>query len=829
MNTADLSDALGELALDLRWTWSHEADSLWERVDAEAWQRTQNPWIILQDISAERLETLAADRSFVAELERVRQARHDYLSAPGWFGSAYDTAASSGVAYFSMEFGLGEGLPLYAGGLGILAGDFLKTASDLGLPVIGVGLLYQEGYFRQIIDASGAQQEVYPFNDPGSMPIRPAKGPNGAWLHVRLELPGRAVQLRVWQALVGRVTLYLLDTNDPLNNPVDRGITGKLYDAGTEIRLLQEIVLGIGGWRVIEAVAPQVEICHMNEGHAAFAVLERTRAYMRRSGLSFWEALWATRPGNLFTTHTPVAAGFDRFSADLLAKYSRYPESFLAEIGVELDELLVLGRSHSDAGEPFNMAYLAVHGSLATFGVSRLHGGVSRRIFEPLFPRWPETEVPVGHVTNGVHVPSWDSPGADELWTAACGKERWRGMPEAPSALVSGLSDEQLWRMAGEDRQVLIQKVRVRLARQLASRGQPPEVAAEAANVLDPNALTLGFARRFTGYKRPNLLLEDPPRLARLLNNPARPVQLVLAGKAHPADGEGKQMIRDWIELAQRSEFRRRVVFLEDYDIALAQELVQGVDVWVNTPRRPWEACGTSGMKVLVNGGLNLSERDGWWAEAYAPELGWAIGDDREYPESDQDARDAAALYAILEQEIVPEFYARDVAGMPRQWIARVQQSMAKLAPIYSSSRMARDYVEQYYLPGAAELRRRTTSAGEIPRAMRRWELRLRRHWPELCIAEPTVSRDGALWFFSVAVDLREIASEDVTVQLYAEPRNGGSPFLSELSLVPSSHPAIYAGSAPADRPPKDYTVRIIPCHPGAAIPTELPLILWQK
>src|SRR5271155_908121 len=456
----DLSDALGELALDLRWTWSHEADALWARVDAEAWRRTQNPWTILQDISAERLQSLSTDRSFVVELERLTRARQDYLETPGWFASAHGATALSGVAYFSMEFGLGEALPLYAGGLGILAGDFLKTASDLGLPVIGIGLLYQEGYFRQFIDASGAQQEAYPFNDPGSMPIRPAKGPDGAWLHICLDLPGRAVQLRVWQALVGRVTLYLLDANDPLNSPVDRGITGKLYEAGTEIRLLQEIILGVGGWRVVEALAPEVEICHMNEGHAAFAVLERARTYMRRSGLSFWEALWATRPGNLFTTHTPVAAGFDRFSADLLAKYARYLESFLAEAGIEMGELLALGRSLSDDGEPFNMAYLAMRGSQVTFGVSRLHGGVSRRIFQPLFPRWPESEIPVGHVTNGVHVPSWDSSAADELWTAACGKERWRGMPDTLPALIASISDEQLWAMASEDRRVLVKKVR---------------------------------------------------------------------------------------------------------------------------------------------------------------------------------------------------------------------------------------------------------------------------------------------------------------------------------------------------------------------------------
>ena len=463
-------EALAELALDLRWTWSHEADTLWERVDAEAWSRTRNPWVILQDISAERLRVLAADGSFVAEIERLARTRQAYLEAPSWFSSAHGTAALSGVAYFSMEFGLGEGLPLYAGGLGILAGDYLKTASDLGLPVIGVGLLYQEGYFRQIIDAAGAQHEAYPFNDPGSMPIEPAQGPDGAWLHIRLDLPGRTVSLRVWRALVGRVKLYLLDANDPLNSPADRGITGKLYDAGTEIRISQEVVLGVAGWRAVEALSPEVEICHLNEGHAAFAVLERARAYMRRSGLSFREALWATRAGNLFTTHTPVEAGFDRFPADALGKYARYVEGFLAEAGLELGEFLALGRAHADDGnEPFNMAYLATRGSLLTFGVSRLHGRVSRHIFQPLFPRWPEVEVPVGHVTNGVHVPSWDSPGADHLWTAACGKERWRGVPDALPDLIASLSDEQLWAMAGEERQTLIQQVRGRLARQLGS------------------------------------------------------------------------------------------------------------------------------------------------------------------------------------------------------------------------------------------------------------------------------------------------------------------------------------------------------------------------
>ena len=833
----DLSAGLGplaDLALDLRWTWSHEADALWERIDAEVWVRTQNPWTILQDISTKRLQALVADPSFRAELDRLAQARRAYLDAPNWFSDAHGSTAVGGVAYFSMEFGLGEGLPLYAGGLGILAGDFLKTASDLGIPVVGIGLLYQEGYFRQIIDAGGGQREAYPYNDPGSLPIQPVQDDRGGWLHVSLDLPGRSLRLRVWQAGVGRVRLYLLDANDPLNGAADRGITGKLYDADSEIRMLQEIVLGVGGWRTVETLAPEVEICHLNEGHAAFAVIERARSYMRRSGLSFSEALWATRAGNVFTTHTSVPAGFDRFAPELFDKYVRYLGGSSAKVDVSSEDVLRLGRSNGrDDSEPFNMAHLAVRGSMQSFGVSRLHGQVSRQIFQPLFPRWPEHEVPIGHVTNGVHVPSWDSARADHLWTTACGKERWRGAPDALSGQVAGLTDEELWRMAGEDRQVLVAMVRGRLARQLAGRGYPPEIVAQSAGVLDPDVLTLGFARRFAGYKRPNLLLSDQSRLARLLNDPARPVQLVLAGKAHPADEMGKQLIRDWIDVAQQPGFRRHIVFLEDYDIELAQQLVQGVDVWINTPRRPWEACGTSGMKVLVNGGLNLSERDGWWDEAYAPELGWAIGDDQKCSETERDGRDARTLYAILEREVVAEFYDRDAAGLPRRWLRRMRQSMASLTPTYSSNRMARDYVEQYYLPAAAEFRRRIADQNAAARAMRSWELRLRRLWPGLHIGKPNVAADGENWSFSVPIYLGEIAPAEVSVQLYADPLAGTAAFLGELRLgdaiVGSANGHLYIGSAPAARPADDFSVRIVPYCSGARIPTELPLILWQK
>ena len=735
--------ALWDLALDLRWTWSHKADALWQTVDAASWEQCHNPWVILQDLPESRACELAADPAFMEQLQRVVGARRAYLDGPSWFQST-ENAALGGVALFSLEFGLTEALPLYAGGLGILAGDLLKTASDLGVPIVGVGLLYQEGYFRQMIDAAGWQQEAYPYNEPSTMPIQPVLGKDGGWLRIGIELPGRKISLRVWCALVGRTTLYLLDSNDPLNGPVDRGITGKLYGGGDEMRLLQEIVLGISGWRAIELLEPNVEICHLNEGHAAFAVFERARSFAQRLGLTFWEGLWATRAGNVFTTHTAVPAGFDRYPPELIAKYVAPISGVLQQMGIALPDLLALGHADSDrADDPINMTYLALRGSLLAFGVSQRHRSVSRRIFQKLFPGWPERQVPVMHVTNGVHMPSWDSREADRIWTAACGKDRWRGMPDELGCLIETLSDEALWALRGAARQALVGSVRQGLKRHLSWRGLAPEIVAQADNVFDPNILTLGFARRFTGYKRPNLLLWDIARLGRLLNDPLRPAQLVVAGKAHPDDEQGIDMIREWIECARQSEFRQRVVFLEDYDISLAQELVQGVDVWINTPRRPWEACGTSGMKVLVNGGLNLSELDGWWEEAYDAKLGWAIGDRSGDLDANRDDQDAEELYTTLEGRVLPEFYARDAAGIPRAWLSRVRASMATLTPAYSSTRVIREYMTKAYLPAAQALRERLARGAEVAKQMAIWERRVRRCWHGLHIGPPSAAQSG--------------------------------------------------------------------------------------
>ena len=833
---SDLPRQLGvltELALDLRWTWSHAGDALWRMVDADAWERTRNPWAILQDVPRERLAALGADPAFMGELRALVAARTG-RGETSWYRQAQPGSVLKCIAYFSMEFGLSEALPLYAGGLGILAGDYLKTASDLGVPAVGVGLLYQAGYFRQTLDADGWQRAMFPYNDPASLPIEPVEASSGGWLHVSLAFPGRTILLRVWKARVGHSILYLLDTNDPLNSPADRGITAELYGGGLEVRLMQEIVLGIGGWRALEAVGVEADVCHLNEGHAAFAVLERARAFMQRQRASFREALWATRAGNVFTTHTPVAAGFDAYPTVLVDKYFPRVGAYVAGLGLSREALLGLGRRDpTDTDEPFNMAYLAMRGSATANAVSRLHGAVSRRLFAPLYPRWPGEEVPVGHVTNGVHVPSWDSRWADALWTEACGKARWRGSMEPLSGAIQCVSDEALWALRGKERLDLIPYVRERLARQLGQRSAPPDAIAEAEHVLDPDALTLGFARRFAGYKRPNLLLSDPERLGRLLGSAERPVQIIVAGKAHPDDEEGKRLVRAWAEFVRRPSVRRRAVFLEDYDMSLAQELVQGVDVWINTPRRPWEACGTSGMKLLVNGGLNLSVLDGWWAEAHRPRVGWALGDAEAHASPEHDAAEAAELYRLLEDEIVPAFFARDAKGIPRDWVARIRASMSLLAPEFSSNRMMREYVERCYVPAAVAFRRRGAHRAKLARALETWWRSLESHWDEVRFGTVGATRHGEGWDFVAEVRLGSLAAAMVQVELYADAVDG-MPAVCEVMQPDAGAPdptgaSIYRASIVSARPSWHFTPRIVPHHPEARVPIEAPLIVWPR
>jgi starch phosphorylase len=820
--------ALGELSLDLRWSWSHAGDALWAMLDGELWQRARNPWLVLQNVAASHLEALAEDSRFLSELDRVQREREAYLSARTPWEDICPPGFRGPIAYFSMEFGITEGLPIYSGGLGVLSGDHLKTASDLGVPIVGIGLLYDAGYFRQMLDAHGQQIELYPANLPHTLPVSAVRDRDGRRLIVPVDLPGRTLRLLVWKAQVGRVPLYLLDSNDVLNSPADRGITGQLYGGGKENRLTQEIALGIGGWRLLELLGIEPAVCHLNEGHAALVTLERARAFMRRHKVGFWPALWATRAGNVFTTHTPVAAAFDTFPVDLLAQYGR---DYADELGIAPEKLLALGRLRGDPGEPFNMAFLAARTCGRINAVSRLHGEVSRRIFQDLYPRWPQREVPIGHVTNGVHMPTWDSAHADRLWTAACGKARWLGDTGALGEAVAAVSDEQLWEMRAAARRDLVHYARQRLQTQLGQSGADRRTIARSREVLDPNVLTLGFARRFTEYKRPAMLLRDAERLARLLADVARPVQIIVAGKAHPHDHEGKSYIAKWAAFARRDDMRTRAVFLEDYDMALAARLVQGVDVWINTPRRAWEACGTSGMKVLVNGGLNLSELDGWWEEAYSPAVGWGVNGGAEIGSAADDEREAEMLYRLLEQEVVPEFYRRDAAGLPRQWIARLRASMMQLTPRYSTNRMLLQYVREYYLPAAAEYAQRCADDAALGKALADWDHQIRHRWHEVHAGRLEVTPRDDGWEFSLPVYLGDLPVDSVTAQLYAEPANGEPAALIEMQaagpVTGAVNGVLFRASLGSRRPATDFTARLVPLHPQAKVPLESNRIHW--
>jgi starch phosphorylase len=825
-------DSLAELALDLRWSWNHAADEVWQQLDPALWELTHNPWVVLQTVSRDQIERVSADPIFRKRVDDLVQDMRQEVKAPAWFQQNHGLAPLTCVAYFSMEYMLSEALPIYSGGLGNVAGDQLKSASDLGVPVIGVGLLYQQGYFRQVIDKDGAQQALYPYNDPGQLPITPLRQPNGEWLRLEIALPGYSVWLRAWQVKVGRVKLYLLDSNDAANYPAHRGITSELYGGRPELRLKQELLLGIGGWRLLGALGIQPEVCHLNEGHAAFAVLERALSFMKETGQPFEVALAVTRAGNLFTTHTAVAAGFDRFDPELIRQYlGGYAEQ---KLGITLDDLLALGRQNpDDSSESFNMAYLAIHGSGAVNGVSRLHGKVSRNLFAPLFPYWPQDEVPVGYVTNGVHTPSWDSAAADDLWTEACGKDRWLGTMETLAQDIRRVSDARLWKFRMAASQSFVEYARERLSLQLTASGAPPDAVEEAKHLFDPNALTLGFARRFATYKRPNLLLHDPERLLRLLTNPLRPVQLILAGKAHPADQAGQDLIREWIHFIRRPEVRPHVIFLSDYDMLLTEQLVQGVDVWINTPRRPWEACGTSGMKVLVNGGINLSELDGWWAEAYTSEVGWALGDGQEHGDDPSwDAAEATALYDLLENQVIPEFYARNKQGIPTAWMGRMRESMARLTAQFSANRAVREYTENHYLPAAAAYRERAVDKGVVGAQMVDWQHNLEQQWATLHFGEVKIVSEAGKHGFEVQIYFGSLDANSVRVELYADGVNGGKPERHEMKRgqpLDEVNGYIFSAQVPATRPVTNYTARVIPQHDGVAMPLEVDLILWQQ
>ncbi|TFE72519.1 alpha-glucan family phosphorylase [Methylacidiphilum caldifontis] len=822
---------LEDLASDMLWHTVSGSRRLWRKIDPKLWEATSNPWFILESLSKEKMKDLSQDPEFQSLFKCQLEERKKYFEHKTWFEENFPHFKAN-IAYFSMEFGLGEELPIYSGGLGILAGDYLKSASDLGLPVVGIGLLYQQGYFRQLIDSKGEQIEFYPYNDPALLPVFPLRNESGEWFSIEVQLPGRVLTLRPWYVIVGRVFLYLLDSNDPANIPSDRTITSTLYGGDNEMRILQEIALGIGGWKLLSKLGIKCSICHLNEGHAAFAILERAKSCMQEMSLdSFWTALWVTRAGNLFTTHTPVEAGFDRFSPTLFLKYFT---DFCQDVKISADDLLALGQQYRSKEEPFNMAYLALRGSAATNGVSKLHGTVSQNIFRGLFPRWPVGQIPIGSVTNGVHVPTWHSQETDELWGSICGKDLWRQPTEKLEEKFRSASDCTLLEWRKKNRLNLILALRKRIRCHCAMMGRHPSDMSECNCLFDPNVLTIGFARRFASYKRPTLLLHDKERLARILTDPHRPVQLVVAGKAHPQDQIGKAMIREWTAFVSRKELHNRVLFVEDYDMRLALDLVQGIDLWINNPRRPWEASGTSGMKVVVNGGLNISELDGWWAEAYSADLGWALGDGKEHDADPAwDAYEAEQLYNLLENEVIPAFYERDERGIPQKWVNKIRESVSRLTPYFSANRMVREYANIYYTPLCYAIEKRKSKAGYLARELENWKNKITTHWGSLHFGNFNYIQSEGQIQFSVQVYLDEIQPDWVAVELYADESGQHPQFCNIMEraepLVGALNGFVYKLTVTTQRPAEDFTPRIRPYHPEAFLPVESAEILWFR
>src|SRR5262245_35073270 len=693
---------LQKLAYNLWMGWNHEAVALFRRIDVDAWEEVgHSPVKLLGALDQARLEQLLDDDGFLAHMDRGAGEFDAYLKAPSWFQETYPGApADFRVAYFSAEFGIHESVPVYSGGLGVLSGDHLKSASDLGLPLVGVGLMYREGYFRQYLTIDGWQQERYPENDFFNLPLHAEHAQDGSPLTVGVPLHGREVHARIWRLQVGRVPLYLLDTNIPRNTPEDRVITARLYGGDHDMRIRQELILGIGGVKALRAVGKPPTVCHMNEGHSAFSGLERIREMIAQTGCDFATAREAASAGTAFTTHTPVPAGNDVFSPQLIEHYFG---PMLPSLKIDRQELLALGRQNpSDPNEPFGMTVLALKLSNVANGVSALHGRVSRNMWKEIWANLPIAEVPITSITNGVHTLSWVSPDMAQLYDRYLGIG-WRGRrPDESESWkrVESIPDAELWRTHERRRERLVAFARSRLKAQLKRRGSPPSEVEAAEEVLDPDALTLGFARRFATYKRGDLLFRNLERLSALLNNKDRPVQIIFSGKAHPKDQGGKELIARVVQFARKLEFRRRVVFLEDYDMNVARYLVQGVDVWLNNPRRPLEASGTSGMKVCPNGGLNLSILDGWWCEGYDGDNGWAIGAGEEYTDLHyQDDVESRALVDLVEQDLVPLFYNRGSDGLPRGWIRRMKRCIMTLVPVFNTNRMVEEYTERCYIP----------------------------------------------------------------------------------------------------------------------------------
>ncbi|MDD2898020.1 MAG: alpha-glucan family phosphorylase [Desulfuromonadaceae bacterium] len=765
--------ALQRIAYNLWWSWEIDAISLFRRLDADLWKSTRhNPVEMLGLLQQTMLDGLKNDEGFMAHLNKVDEKLTDYLSTKTWFENCCNGNSEMKIAYFSMEFGLHESLPIYSGGLGILAGDHLKSASDLGLPLVGVGLLYRQGYFRQYLNNEGWQQEYYPENDFYNLPLTLERDEHGVPLSFELEFGPRKFFVHIWRVQVGRVPLYLLDTNLEENSPENRLITAQLYFGDKEMRMIQEILLGIGGIRALRTLGIVPNVCHMNEGHAAFLALERIRLLMEKRGIRFNEARDIVKAGNIFTTHTPVEAGIDHFSPELIDTYFT---KYLKTLEIRRDEFLGLGRQNAkDPLESFCMAVLALKLAGHINGVSQLHGEVSRRMWRNAWPELPLEQVPLTSITNGVHTGTWMSNHMASLLVRYLGT-RWMDDPTNHTVWhrITKIPDTELWRTRQSCREKLVDFARQRLKEQLTKVGATFKELATAAEVLDPEVLTIGFARRFATYKRGTLLLRDLDRLAAILNNPDMPVQFIFAGKAHPQDQEGKELIRQIVQASHQERFRHRIVFIEDYDMEVARHLVHGVDVWLNTPLRPMEASGTSGMKVAFNGGLNMSILDGWWCEGYQGNNGWAIGKGEVYEDLEyQNQVEARAVYELLEKEVVPNFYDQGSDGVPRSWVATMKASMQTLCPVFSTDRMVQEYVDHSYTPAYTQWKQLVADDLALALDLGRWKERVFKAWPQVRIVNAEAHVEdavavGSMVPVSARINLGELAAEDVAVEGY--------------------------------------------------------------
>lgn len=769
-------ERLQELAYNLRWAWDHETITLFRRLDPVLWEDTgHNPVWMLGRLSQDRLQSMVDDTSFMAHYQRVCESYDQYMSAKStWYESQYsDVKRNPTIAYFSMEFGITESLQNYSGGLGVLSGDHLKSASDLNIPLIGVGLLYQEGYFQQYLNADGFQQESYPINDYANLPVTLQTDDNGNPIKISVPLPGRQLFAQIWKVQVGRISLYLLDSNvDDNRLEEDRNLTDRLYGGDRRTRIRQEILMGIGGIRALKALGIQADIFHMNEGHSAFLLLERIRNYMREDSLSYEQAKQMTSASSVFTIHTPVPAGLERFGFDLIDEHFT---DLMQELGLSRDQFIDLGRENMGNYELFSMSVMALEMSSGANGVAQLHGVVSRDMWQWVYPNLPVHEVPIEAITNGIHVQTWVSREMGLLFDRYL-DPRWRSEASLPEVWegVATIPDAELWRTHDRRRERLVAFARNRLKSQLTRRGVSQTAIGEADEVLNPDALTIGFARRFATYKRATLIFRDLERLRAMVTDEDRPVQFIIAGKAHPHDNEGKELIRQIVNASLDPDFRNSIVFLENYDMNVGRYMVQGVDVWLNNPRRPKEASGTSGMKVIYNAGLNCSIPDGWWAEAYRPEVGWSIGNGEEYPEDEwehQDYIESQALYNILEQDIIPLFYNQTRDGLPREWIHRVKTSMMELAPFFTTHRMVQQYTDQFYMPRYDVAQEMIDSNFDSAKSFTSWRQNLNNVWHDVNVLEVNVEQGdvavGTKTEIFAKVKLGSLNPDDVKVQLY--------------------------------------------------------------